>query len=522
MVRVLLLYRPPPFHGLLLSKASLLYSFHSIFSMSVAVVFQGVVTRLFSVFSAHRDKTFEGAAIALYRQKNFFNRWKSKSSPLAATPRYPPPSGSGRGSVHNKHEVIALNHSYSPASRRTDLRDLNDSMEIHHQREQQPRSSHTGVQTSPDLLDNYVVGLRKRNRSHRSIASLQSLEEMRDARQSAAAARIQQDMSPGHRSQNDITPTQDCLIRPAKLQYTDQSPLLASYEHSPLLSRDASFPAPGSTTSEETLSDPEDTLNDIEELLSGACPHEGSFASLCTDSPVQVYPYKRPQSLAYGLRTSVEPGERSSKPTSPCSPVALTLPSSVIPRIDIQLASPCPNDSRRNSGTSGKNSPPNVTTNVSSSGQTNSSSKVPNSVTARVEMHTSPNVPNNASTSGQMNASSKVPNHVSTTVQMHTSPNPQSSSSNANSQAPTTARPNTISTDTSPHTSSLPQSLKSSPRSSQSSSPPPDPSDTCYNGQEDGEDDGGNRDANSVSKFQAYLRSKGIELDITSVQSSDV
>ena len=330
--------------------------------------------------------------------------------------------------MQNKHEVIALNHSYSPASRRTDLHDLNDSMEIHHQQQQHAMSSHAGVQTSPELLDNYVVGLRKRNRS---ITSLRSLEEMRDARQSAAAARLQQDITAGQ---------QDCLLRPNKLQYNDQSPLLASYEQSPLLSRDESFPAPGSTTSEETLSDPEDTLNDIEELLSGACPHEGSFASLCTDSPV-AHNYQRPQSLSHGLGT-----KPTSKITSPCSPPALALPSSAIPRIDIELASPCPSEGQ------GNTSPP--------------------------------------------NAPSNAPPHASSNAP------PQKAPASSQASCPTQA-------------------------SSQASSPPPNEPELCFNGQgdeeeEEAQDEDNNRDSNSVSKFQAYLRSKGIELDITSVQSSDV
>ena len=62
------------------------------------------------------------------------------------------------------------------------------------------------------------------------------------------------------------------------LQIEEHSPLLVGTERSPLLDANNRFVC--DSTSEETLSDRDDPSDDIDKLLSGVHVHEGSFASL--------------------------------------------------------------------------------------------------------------------------------------------------------------------------------------------------------------------------------------------------
>ncbi len=290
----------------------------------------------------------------MYRQKSFFNRWKNKSLQGSPGQSGKPPNGFGsRRSVQPSsfrsyasrvnnikegprkqssiRDTIALKdadtmsaYSTPPRSRHSSRRnrDIGES-ELGGSRASWT-SEHTvstegiylpqnrkrsvvdnAVQTDEELLQSLFEGIRRRIRKPDADNSSKSgIEHTPDDeivvitnRQTKLSA-LSNNLSPSYTNTDQQTTNYeacetDCLLSTdatldhdttehVLLHVQERAPLLsASPEHTPFLSPRNGKLRRCDSTSEETLSENNEAcLDDIEDLLTGVCPQEGSFGSL--------------------------------------------------------------------------------------------------------------------------------------------------------------------------------------------------------------------------------------------------
>ena len=332
-------------------------------------------------FPFRNDKNFEKAALSVYRQKNFFNRWKNKSlrdsttsassssgrpyikSPVPDTYRTTKPNiihKNPKGSkIGGQKENIPLKAADSArymmrrslkqnmindlesdlgggeSSRSSWGSDMRPITHVHHH----SNTSDSGillvessVQTDTDLLEMFM-GLRRRLRSDSSNKSNEVLtgnnikvgatinvfnvyEKNNDGFESGESDYLLSSRysdKTGSREpetpetfEDDVTESHH-LLRPSK-----QSLLGMSGESSPLLGNGAEerYRISCESTSEESLSDRENhDFDELDDLLAGACPYEGSFGSIHK----QTNGLDRPSTHKNGNSKGPSPGSESTK-----------------------------------------------------------------------------------------------------------------------------------------------------------------------------------------------------------------
>ena len=144
----------------------------------------------------------------------------------------------------------------------------------------------SSVQTDDELLENiFTSGLRKRS----SKSSISKHNRQLDFPKDELITVTDESENSFYDIQTSKCNSEaDLLLEASKtcgsssegnfLQIEEHSPLLVGSEHSPLLDGDGQFAC--DSTSEETLSDRDEPSDDIDDLLSGIHVHDGSFASL--------------------------------------------------------------------------------------------------------------------------------------------------------------------------------------------------------------------------------------------------
>lgn len=204
----------------------------------------------------------------------------SSISRFGAASIHPRP-GSGRSSSNSVKRVVSIEYNTNQQSKRSYTT---------------PPSVDSSVQTDDELLENIFTGIRKRSGKTASTKTNSSLCEVEY--QTHGENMIDNDddcCKPIEVTFYDIQTSKcnseaDLLLDSSKtaennmdcsdgnLLTEEQSPLLSGAERSPLLNLDSRFMC--ESTSEETLSDRDDPSDDIDELLSGVHVHDGSFASI--------------------------------------------------------------------------------------------------------------------------------------------------------------------------------------------------------------------------------------------------
>ena len=282
--------------------------------------------------------------MTLYRQKSFFNRWKTKSVGEQ--------QGPGRGGHHGYKAGMAAPRGASSAvmpsrestfsSRPNGARSLPGTSRGNFEEVliEEPLKGHkspardplyrklstgmrlplisSGVQTDDDLLESLLTNkLRRRHVSMASAGSNRTLvDESADTmdyshstldsdvhteelslfpsgsvKLSGASLKSSSNSGKDRRANGGCSSDTDLLLLHSDVKSEADFSASGNTEHSPLLSADERFAC--DSTSEETLSEGDylDSMDDIEDLLSGACStYEGSFSSLCLaemDAPSQ-------------------------------------------------------------------------------------------------------------------------------------------------------------------------------------------------------------------------------------------
>ena len=298
------------------------------------------------------DKNFEKAALSVYRQKNFFNRWKNKSlrdsttsassssgrpyikSPVPDTYRTTKPNiihkhskGSKSGGPKESIPLKDADHARNMMRRSLKQNMMNDLesdlgggessrsswgsdmrpiTHIHHH----SNTSDSGillvessVQTDSDLLEMFM-GLRRRLRSDSSnnevltgnnikvgatINVFTAYEKNNDGFESGESDYLLSSRysdKTGSREPETPDTFEDDVIDSHRLLRPSKQSLLGtsmSGESSPLLGNGAAerYRISCDSTSEESLSDRENhDFDELDDLLAGACPYEGSFGSI--------------------------------------------------------------------------------------------------------------------------------------------------------------------------------------------------------------------------------------------------
>ena len=472
--------------------------------------------------------------MTLYRQKNFFNRWKHKSSSTRRTGHGHGGYGPGASRHYNSSPASARHHnvrvdvtgrgamasresiplrvngarSHPPSPRRLEeiataesdfLReDPSASISVSGRSSMRACYSLTdsGVQTDDELLQSLVCNLRKRVISGSGSNNTSKVgSHVRKASYTSTANRENlndhsRSGGPFDRDKAVVGPTeQDCLlgldrnrkvgasVEPHLLSTSEQLPLLSSGDHSPLT--DEQFLC--DSTSEETLSDQEfvNPLDeDIEDVLSGACSIDGgSLGSLCISDfelpgqsdnrRVAGRSHRLPHTVHLNLQSTAIGPAQSQLAQSPSSEETCSL-------VDEALQH----------GKARRRSRP----------VTNSTSKSHRSSIPEIQI-------DKASSGDRLGARGLT---VDTADQSSVDGHTGSVSDSRRSSAASSGDASITSSNERPslNNSASPEehaSLQNLPEQHRSSS-----------------------DSDSVSKFQQYLRSRGLNLDMTSVQSSDV
>ena len=323
-------------------------------------------------------------------------------------------------------------------------------------------------QTDDELLD-FMPALRRRltktdsSGSGRSRSPEERKSPSRKVKRHSVTERERSDTTRTATFDTSETEETDCLLyEDQTLDGTDMNLLQGSCEQSPLLAAKRD----DDSTSEETLSETNEVnLEDLDELLSGVGPEEGSFPSVCGSDwhpgshvtqaesqrprkspPERGHPTALPLTFKFDdERPRIRPLDAPLLSSSPLR-LARSAPVLVDPALESQYALATPH------------------THVA----------VPNVIIQQA----SPCPSDQSSCSGRSVDSGR--------------PSAESRDLTFNSQEDLTPSPGT-------HTSGYELTTTTHPRSRK-----PRPT------------------AEKVDKFQAYLRTRGIDLDLTSVQSSDV
>lgn len=258
------------------------------------------------------EKTFENAALTLYRQKSFFNRWRNKSITSEAEIPQLGSTQKDRLGIAGRLSKAAKNAS-KPGSRDESIplrgganQDSKRPRAIDHpvsnhrsstsfQVELAPTShtsSDSSTQTGFELLMPLVLGLRRRKRSSDDRSA--NCDNLRA--HSIAEGRRHSKVSSGSRSSLD----RYFLRKPSGASMggdSSETDLLLANDHEPGAARQHQINAAANhsflssdgiltcddSTSEEDLTDQhllEDPNPDLDEILSGAGQMQGSFLSL--------------------------------------------------------------------------------------------------------------------------------------------------------------------------------------------------------------------------------------------------
>ena len=280
----------------------------------------------------------------MYRQRNFFNRWKTNSvrgSPQHSSKKYSSSGASSLSSALNRpiavssagfrnpriNSSIPVNNRSTPAdsipsgpsSRFSNVASV--SKVAYHQRTSSgshesdkkllkrvvsneysaaataserkvPRTSSvdSSVQTDDELLENLFTGLWKRSSRSNSLKNNEILSENLNLNTKDIQIYHEEslDVNRYHIQTSKCNSESEFLLDSSKvcgyslegnfLRVEEHSPLMAGNERSPLL--DIEKQCVCDSTSEETLSDRDEPSDDIDDLLSGVHVHDGSFASL--------------------------------------------------------------------------------------------------------------------------------------------------------------------------------------------------------------------------------------------------
>ena len=426
----------------------------------------------------------------------------------------------------------------------SDLRPI--TMHVHHHHSSRSDSGillvDNSAQTDTDLLEMFL-GLRRRMRADNALSSeypignsiqvgatinaFNAFEKSNDGFESGESDYlISSRYSEKHGSREPETPEtlEDDVIESQRLLLPqERSLLMASGESSPLLGvgAEARYRAGCESTSEESLSDREQhDFDELDDLLADACPHEGSFGSihnndnqsngqtrLSPNVPHSAEPSptsdrscsSRNKGLSLGIPRQQQPAGRSGSLLSPDAPLDsfqnfLKSRGSVIP---------CVNGSQTQD-----------VLQVESSLRPTASAPLlmpqPNRNGGLVPQHPDPRPlgwgvqnppsPNSDHSSGHSEYSLDIPKHISSSEPAATA----------------TISPDNLSTETNGSTQLVPSDQAQSaligtdhPLGAAGVSPVTPPS--TMPGKED-----------SISKFQEFLKTRGVDLDLSVVQSSDV
>ncbi|ELT88340.1 hypothetical protein CAPTEDRAFT_185284 [Capitella teleta] len=436
------------------------------------------------------EKTFENAALTLYRQKSFFNRWRNKSitsenedEPIAFNPSNKARFGKlvkAAKQSKNKPSPSSLDDESIPmkgsSSQRPQAIDRNHKVtSFHVEHQHKVEFTDCGAQTGYDLLMPLVLGLRKRKNSDERRNSMHAAPSQRSNSITDSFGRRQGSQRGGdryfirkHSAASDSGETD--LLLENEHDHAD----LAAHDMcrqsmynpamSPSFSTDVIM---CDSTSEEEFSDhnilEEDPNEDLDQILSEAgSQSHSSFTSLNS------------------VKLDFEPVIEHRVQVSPCRPPVIRDPQT---NADIKSAAIAA-------------SPPNVhyisLSDTCPSGDKPEGAKIffPQPISHRTKAPAIPSILINQSSASAPGSST---NRELMTTDFYT-------------ESDDHRRPSGVSQESSSSSSCAAEVLSTL-----------SPDELRSMGISELDDD-----AESVAKFQDYLRSRGLNLDLSSVQSSDV